>query len=108
MNKVLVSMVGVVLATSATAALAGSGDRQQLADCKQLVSSHFGDEARTRLRSIRSRSDGTHMRLSVRPGDGSRHAIVCTRSDEGLSLNTSDGVALVAPAEAVETISLAH
>ena len=105
MNKVIVTILGVLLATGAASALAGSGDREQLAQCKALVSAHFGDEARTRLRSIRTRADGTHMRLNVTPEGGERQSIVCTQDDQGLSLTTPEGVALVAPQ--MEKVSLA-
>lgn len=105
MNKILVVVVGVLLAGGAVSALAANGDREQLAQCKTLVQAHFGDEARTKLRSIRNRADGTHMRLSVRPGDGSRQAVVCTLDDSGLSLNTRDGVALVPASSAAEKVS---
>lgn len=108
MNRVIVTAFGVLLAGGAASVLAGSGDRQQLAQCKALVDAHFGDDTRTRLRSIRSRADGTYMRLSVRPADGDKRRIVCTRNDDGLSLSTGDGVALVAQAEAADTVSVAH
>lgn len=107
MNKVIVTVAGVLLATGAATALAGSGDSEQLAQCKALVSTHFGDDARTRLRSVRSRADGTHMQLSVKPGDGSRHRLICSRDDQGISLTTRDGVALVPAADAPQTVSLA-
>lgn len=108
MNKVLVMMVGVLLAGGAVSALAASDDRAQFADCKELVQAHFGEEARTKLRSIRNRADGTHMRLSVRPGDGSRQAVVCSLSDDGLSLSTRDGVALIPATEAAEKVTLVN
>jgi len=108
MKKVMYMTLGVLLATGAASALAGSGDREQLAQCKELVGAHFGEDARTRLRSIRTRADGTHMRISVRPVAGEKQTIVCTRNDDGLSLNTRDGVALMAPAEAAEKLTAAH
>lgn len=108
MNRIIVMAAGVLLATGSVAAMAGSSDTEQLAQCKELVSTHFGDDARTRLRSIRTRADGTHMRLTVTPANGEKQTLVCTQDEQGLSLNTRDGVALVGPADAEEKVSLAR
>jgi hypothetical protein len=109
MNKVLVTTIGVVLATGAVSAWAGKEDRQQLAECKAEIVEHFGEGTRTRLRSIQRGRDGTAMRILVRPADGENEVVVCTEEGDGrYRLTDREGIALVQPAAAEERVSLAQ
>jgi hypothetical protein len=70
MKKVLVTTLGVLLATGAVSAWAGKEERQQLADCKADIVPHYGGGTRATLRSIMRGRDGTSMRIMVRPAGG--------------------------------------
>ncbi|MFT7288859.1 MAG: hypothetical protein ACI87W_002983 [Halieaceae bacterium] len=108
MNKTLTTLIGVVLATAAVSASAGKQDAEVLAQCKGAVESYYGDDTRTRLRSIRRSGGATLMRLQVKPQNGKNTAIVCSVGKDGVSnLSNSDGVALNAAAAAEQKVSLA-
>ncbi|MDP5054379.1 MAG: hypothetical protein NWP69_11365, partial [Congregibacter sp.] len=99
MKKVIVSTLGIILATGAVSAFAGKQDRENLAQCKADINAYYGDSTRTRLRSIKRSSGETHLRLMVNPKDGENTVIVCSvASDGGSRLATGDGVALTGPA----------
>lgn len=109
MNKVIIMSLGVLLATGAVSALAGKEDRQQLTACKADIVALYGDGTRSRLRSIMRDEEGTAMRIMVRPASGNNELVVCTSMGDGLnSLTDRDGVALAAPGNAEETVSLAE
>lgn len=108
MKKVLVSSIGIILATGAVSAFAGKQDRENLAQCKADIESYYGDSTRTRLRSIKRSSGETHLRLMVNPKDGENTVIVCSVSSDGASsLATGDGVAL-SSSESEQKVSLAQ
>jgi hypothetical protein len=108
MNKVIVTTIGVLLATAAVSASAGREYRQQLTQCKADIAAHYGAEARTRLRSIKRGQDGTTMRLLVMPAVADSEVVLCVGDGAGPNLLTDrDGIAL-APAAAAEQISQAH
>ncbi|MEE4110214.1 MAG: hypothetical protein V2I24_12750 [Halieaceae bacterium] len=95
MHKLITVTLGVLLATGAVAALADKDDRVALAQCKADVDAVYGDDARTRLRSIRRRKGETDFRLMVTPGSGGNRVVVCTVSGDGVSsLADKDGMAL--------------
>ncbi|WP_439102025.1 hypothetical protein [Congregibacter sp.] len=95
MKKILVSSIGIILATSAVSAFAAKQDRENLAQCKADINAYYGDNTRTRLRSIKRRAGETDLRLMVNPKNGENTVIVCSVSGDGASsLATDDGVAL--------------
>ena len=107
MKKLVVSALGVVLATSAVSAFAGKKDQENLAQCKADVKAYYGEDTRMRLRSIKRSSGETHLRLMV-GADSGNTLVVCSVSRDGISsLADSEGVALVAPATE-EKVSLAQ
>ncbi|EAQ96802.1 hypothetical protein [Congregibacter litoralis] len=98
MKKILVSSIGIILATGAVSAFAAKQDRENLAQCKADINAYYGDNTRTRLRSIKRSAGETHLRLMVNPKNGENTVIVCSVSSEGASsLATGDGVALTSP-----------
>ena len=108
MKKVLVSVFGVILATSAVTAFAGKADRDNLAQCKADVDAYYGERTRVRLRSIKRLESETQMRLMVTPGSGgSNEVLVCRVDVDGsTSLADRDGVALASSSEE-EAVSMA-
>lgn len=108
MKKVLVSVLGVILATSAVTAFAGKADRANLAQCEADVEAYYGERTRVRLRSIKRLENETQMRLMVTPGSGgSNQVLVCrVAADGNTSLADRDGVAL-APSGEQEAVSMA-
>ncbi len=110
MKKVLATTLGVILATGAVAALAGKEDRENLAQCKADVESHYGERTRVRLRSIKHRKGETQMRLMVTPGSGGKNElVVCSIGAEGMtSLADRDGVALAPMSDEQDKVSLAR
>ena len=107
MHRIITLTLGVLLATGAAGAFAGKQDRVALAQCKADVDAIYGDDARTRLRSIRHRKDETDFRLMVTPGSGGNRVVVCTVSRDGASsLADKDGMALH-PEDGSQTVSMA-
>lgn len=108
MKKVIVTTLGIVLATSAASALAGKEDRANLAQCKADIGAYYGEGTRMRLRSIQRAEGETHLRLMVTPAGGGNRVVVCSVGSDGAShLADKDGVALVVPT-AGEAVSVAR
>ena len=100
MKKVIVTTLGILLASSAVSSFAAKQDRENLALCKSDINAYYGDSTRMRLRSIKRDDDATHMRLMVNPKGGSNIVVVCSIDTAGVSsLETRDGIALTLPAE---------
>jgi hypothetical protein len=96
MQKILTTSLGVLLMAGAVSAFADKQDRENLAACKEGINAYYGDDARTRLRSIKRSSGESQFRLMVNPRGGSNTVVVCAVDDEGaLRLQNGDGVALV-------------
>jgi hypothetical protein len=96
MNKFIVMTLGVLLSAMAVSAFAAQDDRENLAQCKADINAYYGDETRTRLRSIRQRSGEAELRLMVTTKGSSNTLVVCRVTSEGISrLENGDGVALV-------------
>lgn len=102
MNKVLVTILGVLLVSGAVSAWAGKAEREQFDQCKADIVAHFGDGTRTRLRNVSQDDAGVSMRILVRAASGGNIPVVCTMDGAGAYILTDDdGVALssAAPAE---------
>lgn len=98
MKKILATTLGVLLATAAVSAFADKVDRENLAQCKTDIKTHFGEGTRSRLRSIKRTDGEAHMRLMVKPGGGKNRLIVCSVSgDSSAVLTDKEGLSLVAP-----------
>jgi hypothetical protein len=108
MHRIITVTLGVLLATGAAGALAGKQERVALAQCKADVDALYGDDVRTRLRSIRHRKDETDFRLMVTPGSGGNRVVVCTVGRDGVSsLADKDGMAL-RPARDAQKVSMSR
>ena len=106
MKKILVTTLGVVLATGAVSALADRQDRANLTQCKADIEAYYGEDARARLRGIRRGAGETHMRLVVTPESEASRVVVCSVSRDGASsLADGNGVAL-APLGDGQTLGL--
>lgn len=98
MKKVIVTTLGILLATGAVSSFAAKQDRENLAQCKSDINAYYGEGTRTRLRSIKRETDATHLRLMVNPEGGKNTVVVCSVSPDGVSsLETRDGIALTLP-----------
>lgn len=103
MNKVLVTTLGVILATGAVSAFAGKAERAQLEQCQADIVAHYGKGTRSRLSKITRGDDGMSMRLLVRPANGANLPVVCTEVGEGsYSLTDEAGVALIPAGNSAE------
>jgi hypothetical protein len=107
MKKVLATTLGVVLAAGAASTLADRQDRAHLTQCKADIESYYGEDTRTRLRSISRTAGETHMRLMVTPDSGGNRVVVCSvsRGDGARNLADGEGVAL-APLGDRQSLSL--
>ncbi len=65
MKKVLTTTLGVLLMAGAVSAFADKQDRENLALCKADIAEYYGDNARTRLRSIKRSSASFSSSLNV-------------------------------------------
>ena len=108
MKKVIVTTVGIMLAAGAASTFAAKQDRENLALCKADINAYYGENTRTRLRSIKRGADATHMRLMVNPKGGENTVVVCSISRDGASsLANGDGIALT-PRGDEQKVSLAE
>ena len=62
--------VSMVLASAALPSVAGTHDRENLAQCKAELRKVFGDNSRLKLKSIKRSRDGAHMRIKTLPVGG--------------------------------------
>ena len=108
MKKVIVTLVGVVMAGLAVTAMASKQDRQQLAQCKADIQAVYGEGVRTKLKGVKNGLSGTSMRIQTIPAGGESRVLTCTLDRDGVSsLTNSDGIALTVPAyDAADKVSL--
>ena len=90
--------VSMVLASAALPALAGTHDRENLAQCKSELRKVFGDNTTMKLKSIKRSRDGAHMRIKTIPVGSDSRMVTCWVDNEGMTnMVDKEGVALVAP-----------
>ena len=98
--------VSMVLASAALPSVAGTHDRENLAQCKAELRKVFGDNSRLKLKSIKRSRDGAHMRIKTLPVGGESQMVTCWVDNEGMTnMIDKEGVAVVAP-DFGETVSL--
>lgn len=90
--------ISMVLASAAVPTMAGTNDRENLAQCKSELKKVFGDDARMNLKSMKRSRGDVHMRILARPAGGDSQMVTCWVDGSGLT-NVVDkqGVALAAP-----------
>jgi len=99
--------VSMVLASAAIPSVAGTQDRENLAQCKSELRKVFGDNTVMKLKSIKRSRGGAHMRIKTIPSGSESQMVTCWVDSEGIT-NVVDkqGVALVSPQERAEELSL--
>lgn len=108
MNKILVTVLGVILVSGAVSAWAGKAERQQFERCEADIVAHFGRGTRLQLRGITRDDDRVDMRIMVRVPNAGNEAVVCSRDSAGSYLLVDDeGVALL-PAVGQEQLTQAR
>jgi len=100
--------VSMVLASAALPSIAGTHDRENLAQCKSELRKVYGDNTMMKLKSIKRSRGGAHMRIKTTPQEGGSQMVTCWVDNEGMTnMVDQEGVALVAPAyEAGDKVSL--
>lgn len=108
MRKLILTIVGVVLTTSAVSVFAAKQDRENLEQCKAEITRYYGDRTRMRLRSV-SRGEGTmELRIMATPRNGANALIACAIGADGVvTLRDQEGMALL-PIRGDEALSLAR
>ena len=90
--------VSMVLASAALPSVAGTHDRENLAQCKAELRKVFGDNSTLRLKSIKRSRNGAHMRIKAVPVDGERQMVTCWVDQHGMiNMIDKEGIAVVAP-----------
>ena len=90
--------VSMVLASAALPSMAGTHDRENLAQCKSELRKVFGEDTRMKLKSIKRRSGDVHMAILARPAEGESQLVTCWVDNTGLTnMVDKEGVALAAP-----------
>ena len=90
--------VSMVLASAAVPAIAGTHDREDLAQCKSELRKVFGDNSTMKLKSIKRSRNGAQMRIKTVPADGESRMVTCWVDSEGLAnMVDKEGIALVVP-----------
>lgn len=90
--------IGMVLAGVAVPSLAGSLDREHLAQCKSELKRVYGEDSRMKLKSIKRSRAGNQMRIQAVVPDGGSHMATCWVDSEGMTnMLDQEGVALVIP-----------
>ena len=91
--------IGMVLAGVALPSMAGSLDREHLAQCKSELKRVYGEDTRMKLKSIKRNRNGNKMRIQAVNPDGGSELTTCWVDGDGITnMRDHDGVALVAPA----------
>jgi hypothetical protein len=107
-KTLLASTLGLILATGTAAALADRQDRENLSQCKAGITALYGDNTRTRLRSIKRGAADTEMRIMVTPRAAGNQVVICSVDRNGsVRLADRDGIALLTAADTA-TLSKAH
>ena len=90
--------IGMVLAGVALPSMAGSMDREHLAQCKSELKKVYGDDARLKLKSIKRSRGGNQMRIQAVGSEGGSEMTTCWIDSAGVTnLQDHDGLALTAP-----------
>jgi hypothetical protein len=90
--------VSMVLASAALPAMAGTHDRENLAQCKSELRKVFGDNTSMKLKSIKRSRDGAHMRIKTLPSGGESQMVTCWIDSEGATnMVDKEGVAFGIP-----------
>ncbi len=90
--------VSMVLASAALPAMAGTHDRENLAQCKSELRKVFGDNTTMKLKSIRRSRGGAHMRIKTIPFGSESRMVTCWIDNEGMTnMVDKEGVAVVSP-----------
>jgi hypothetical protein len=90
--------IGMVLAGVALPSMAGSMDREHLAQCKSELKKVYGDDTRLKLKSIKRSRAGNQMRIQAVGSEGGSEMTTCWVDSEGMTnLQDRDGLALTAP-----------
>ncbi|MFT5710445.1 MAG: hypothetical protein ACI8QT_001140 [Halioglobus sp.] len=90
--------VSMVLASAALPSMAGTHDRENLAQCKSELRKVFGDTTTMKLKSIKRSRDGAQMRIKTIPSGSESQMVTCWVDSEGATnMVDKQGVALAAP-----------
>ena len=90
--------IGMVLAGVALPSAAGNMDREHLTLCKAELKRVYGEDTRTKLKSIKRKSTGNQMRIQAIKPEGGSEMTTCWVDGEGLTnLRDKEGVVLAAP-----------
>ncbi len=90
--------VSMVLASAALPSMAGTHDRENLAQCKSELRKVFGDSTTMKLKSIKRSRDGSQMRIKTIPSEGESQMVTCWIDSEGATnMVDKEGVALGVP-----------
>ena len=90
--------VSMVLASVALPSVAGTHDRENLAQCKAELRKVFGDNSTLKLKSIKRSRNGAHMRIKTVPVDGESQMVTCWVDKEGMTnMIDKEAIAIVAP-----------
>ncbi len=100
--------VSMVLASAALPAMAGSQDRENLAQCKSELRKVFGDNTVLKLKSIKRSRNGAQMRIKTIPSGEESQMVSCWVDNEGITnMVDKEGVAISMPQyEAQDKVSL--
>jgi len=98
----------MVLASIALPSVAGTHDRENLAQCKSELRKVYGDNTTMKLKSIRRSRAGAQMRIKTIPAGDESRLVTCWIDSEGAAnMVDKEGVALVAPAyDTADKVSL--
>ena len=90
--------VSMVLASAAVPSIAGTHDRENLAQCKSELRKVFGDNSTMKLKSIKRSRGSAQMRIKTIPAGGESQMVTCWVDNNGVAnMIDKEGVALVVP-----------
>jgi hypothetical protein len=100
--------VSMVLASAAMPSIAGTHDRENLAQCKSELRKVFGDNSSMKLKSIKRSRGNAQMRIKTVPAGGESQMVTCWIDSEGTAnMVNKEGVALTTPQyDAADKVSL--
>lgn len=95
MKKLMVTVMGVVLAGSAVTAMASKSDKEQLSQCTANIETVFGADTSTKLKGIKRGRSGNTLKIKAIPAGAEGQTIRCWVDKEGeVTLLDSEGVAI--------------
>jgi len=99
--------IGMVLAGVAAPSMAANANSQHLAQCKSELKRVYGEDTRSKLKSLKRKRSGNHMQIQS-VVDGVRSLSTCWVDREGdINLLDREGVAIDVPAgRAAQNITL--